>query len=54
LRDFGFLEKLSDIAFSVDQLVELLDLVAELDRKRVWLEFAAISYGFQVCSPRKY
>jgi hypothetical protein len=32
----------------------LLDLVAELDRKRVGLEFAGISDGFQVCPPRMY
>src|ERR1035441_10616755 len=53
LRDLGLLEELGAIAFGGDQLVELLDLVAELDRKRVGLEFASISNGFQVCSPRK-
>src|ERR1035441_4807160 len=54
LRDLGLLEELGAIAFGGDQLVELLDLVAELDRKRVGLEFASISDGFQICSPRKY
>src|SRR2546425_365664 len=38
LRDFGLFEELGAIALGGDQLVELLDLVAELDRKRVGLE----------------
>jgi len=54
LCDFGLLEEVGTVSFRSDQLVELLDLVAELDRKRVGLELARISDRFQVCSPRKY
>jgi hypothetical protein len=39
------------VAFGSDQLVKLLDLVAELDRKRVGLEFASISDSLQSSSP---
>ena len=36
------------IALGRDQLVELLDLVAELDRQRVGLKFAGVADGFHV------
>jgi hypothetical protein len=48
LRDLGLLEELGAIAFGGDQLVELLDLVAELDRKRVGLEFATSRTVFKI------
>ena len=47
MRDEGFLEKLAPVAFRGDQLVQLFDLVAELDRDRVGLEFAGVADGFQ-------
>jgi hypothetical protein len=45
LGDVGLLEELAAIAFRRDQLVKLLDLVAELDAERIGLQLAGISNG---------
>src|SRR5205823_5228386 len=49
LRDEGLLEKRGPVALGVNQLVELLDLVAEFDRQRVGLKPAGVADGFH-CS----
>jgi hypothetical protein len=51
LCDLSLFEKLGPVALFGDQLVELFDLIAELDRKRIGLQLASISDGFHVCSP---
>ena len=43
LGDVGLLEEGRAISLRGDQLVELLDLVAELDRQRIRLQLAGIS-----------
>lgn len=48
LGDVRFLEEGGAVALGVDQFVELLDLVAELDRQRVGLERAGVADGFHV------
>ena len=48
LGDVRLLEERRAIAFGRDQLVELLDLVAELDRQRVWLKLAGVADGLHV------
>ena len=52
LRDVRLLEEGRAVALGGDQLVELLDLVAELDRQRIGLELAGIANGFHSCFPR--
>ena len=46
LGDVRLLEKRRPITLGSDQLVELLDLVAELDRQRVRLKLAGVADGF--------
>ena len=48
LRDECFLEELRAVALGVDQFVELLNLVAELDGKRVGLKCAGVADGFHI------
>ena len=40
------------VALGGDQLIELLDLIAELDRQRIGLKLAGIADGFHSCFPR--
>ena len=53
LRDVRLLEEGSAVAFGGDQLVELLDLIAELDRERVRLKLAGVADGFHACFPSR-
>ena len=48
LGDVGLLEERRAVALGGDQLVELLDLVAELDRQRIGLKLAGVADGFHV------
>ena len=48
LRDVRLLEEGRAVAFGGDQFVELLDLVAELDRQRIRLKLAGIADGFHM------
>jgi len=46
LSDVGPLKKGLAVAFGVDQFVKLLNLVTQLDRKRIRLQLAGIADGF--------
>jgi hypothetical protein len=46
LGDLRLGEEGRPVPFDLDQLVELLDLVAELDRERVRLELAGVADRF--------
>jgi hypothetical protein len=46
LSNLSLFKELNPIAFGADQLVELLDLITELNRKRIGLDFARISDSF--------
>src|SRR5262245_2102314 len=46
LGDVGPLKKGLAVAFGVDQFVKLLNLVTQLDRKRIRLQLAGITDGF--------
>ena len=48
LRDVRLLEERRAIALGGDQLVELLDLVAELDRQGIRLKLAGVADGFHM------
>jgi hypothetical protein len=48
LGDGGPSEKRGAVAFGVDDLVELLDLVAEFDGQRVGLKLTGVADGFHV------
>ena len=47
-----FSKKAAPVALGGDQLIELLDLVAELDREGIGLKLAGIADGFHSCFPR--
>ena len=47
LGDVGPLKKGLTVALSVDQFVKLLDLVTQLDGKRIRLQLAGIADGFR-------
>ena len=46
-----FSKKAAPFAFGGDQFIELLDLVAELDRQRIGLELAGVADGFHTIIP---
>src|SRR5216684_5504595 len=46
LGDVSFLEESGSIALGCDQLIELLDLVAELDGQRIGLKLTRVADGF--------
>ena len=48
LSDGGPAKKRGAVAFSVDKLVKLFNLVAEFDGQRVGLEVAGVADGFHV------
>ena len=52
LSDVRLLEEGRAIALGGDQLIELLDLIAELDRERIVLKLAGVADGFHSCFPR--
>ena len=48
LGDVGLLEEGRPVTLGADQLIELLDLVAELDGQGIRLELAGVADGFHL------